>query len=308
MKKIILILSMIMILVSSVFAGNGFWDGQNNYAEGTTTLDSLIVDNINEDVVVGSGSALGTLNIRDSNGLSAIYIESPSSYDQHIIFREGTDNRWIMFNDQSTGNDFIWYNYQTTNQPLKIEGSDGSIVALPTYSATVGATNRDLYIDNSGKLGYVVSSERYKKNIIDYEDNDWIYKLRPVTYDYIDEEKGINQIGLIAEEVEKVNPNMVSYNIIHNEETDEYIKEVETVPYSQLITPLLKEVQKLNDRITALEKELSKTNPVIIEKVITDQKIDYIEQPDFKKPIEEKLGRSIIVKEIAKEEAILIKK
>lgn len=125
--------------------------------------------------------------------------------------------------------------------------TSSGVVGMPyVYSQTVGATNRDLYIDNTGKLGYVSSSARYKKNIKDADDISWLYNLRPVTFEYKDSDSRNRQYGLIAEEVMKVNPDFVSFN---NE------GDAETVSYSALVTPLLKAVQDQKHTIESLKAE-----------------------------------------------------
>ncbi|MFA6177347.1 MAG: tail fiber domain-containing protein [Candidatus Paceibacterota bacterium] len=115
--------------------------------------------------------------------------------------------------------------------------SSGNVLILPTYSVTVGATNRDLYIDNTGKIGYVSSAERYKKDISNMENISWLYDLRPVNYVYKNDSLGRKQYGLIAEEVDKVNPLFVSYN-------DQ--GQPETVQYSMFAPVLIKAIQELN--------------------------------------------------------------
>jgi len=115
-----------------------------------------------------------------------------------------------------------------------------------TYASTVGATNRDLYIDSTGKIGYVSSSKRYKDNIKDLLDISWIYKLRPVSFTYKNDKDKNSEYGLIAEEVEHVNKKLVSYN---EQGTPE------TVSYSKLIAPLLKAVQDQKSEIEQLKAE-----------------------------------------------------
>ena len=67
-----------------------------------------------------------------------------------------------------------------------------------------------VYINSDGQLGTVVSSERFKKDIAGVENaSDAILSLRPVTFHYKTDSKGIPQFGLIAEEVAKVNPALV---------------------------------------------------------------------------------------------------
>jgi hypothetical protein len=147
--------------------------------------------------------------------------------------------------------------------------ANGDVLMPGTYSDTVGGTNRDLYIDDTGKIGYVSSSAKYKKNIRDLENTERVHNLRPVMFDRIDN-SAKDEVGLIAEEVEDVIPEIVSYRRIpiwgkkksdvgDINDVEDYIigwkttDEVETVRYSQLIVPLLKEVQKLRQEIEQLK-------------------------------------------------------
>ncbi|HXK49206.1 MAG TPA: tail fiber domain-containing protein, partial [Clostridiales bacterium] len=99
----------------------------------------------------------------------------------------------------------------------------------------------------SGYIGYVSSSERYKENISPMENIGWLYKLKPVNYNYKSDESKPKQYGLVAEEVDMINKSFVSYN--EN-------GEVETVSYSSLITPMLKAIQDQKEMIEALQKEI----------------------------------------------------
>jgi hypothetical protein len=123
---------------------------------------------------------------------------------------------------------------------------DGNITAPLVYSSAVGATYTDLYIDNTGKIGYLSSSKRYKDNIKDMNNISWLYRLRPVTYSY-KTDNSRTEYGLIAEEVEEENKELVSYN---SEGT------VETVNYNKLIAPMLKAIQDQQKMIEELRKEI----------------------------------------------------
>ncbi|HRN70240.1 MAG TPA: FG-GAP-like repeat-containing protein, partial [Candidatus Woesebacteria bacterium] len=127
----------------------------------------------------------------------------------------------------------------------------GTITADTLYTTTVGGTNRDLYVDNTGVIGYVSSSERYKENINSLNNIDWLYNLRPVDYEYKNDSTNTLQYGLIAEEVNSINPLLVSYN-------DQGIPE--TVSYSKLVTPLLKAVQNQRSDIISLSNNLAALN------------------------------------------------
>jgi len=118
-----------------------------------------------------------------------------------------------------------------------VEGASDYILMPTVYGITVGATNRDLYIDNTGKLGYVSSSLRYKENISELGAIDWLYQLRPVEFDY---KAGGHAWGLIAEEVDEIQNMLVSYDRDGRPES---------VEYSRLIVPLLRAVQELKKEI-----------------------------------------------------------
>ncbi len=114
------------------------------------------------------------------------------------------------------------------------------------YNTLISAPYMDLVIDSTGLIGHLPSSIRYKKDIEDLKDVDWLYNLRPVSFRYINSESSHKQSGLIAEEVLKVNPDYVSFN---------EKGEPETVSYSKLITPLLKAVQEQKKAIETLRSE-----------------------------------------------------
>jgi hypothetical protein len=112
-----------------------------------------------------------------------------------------------------------------------------------------GAT---VVIRASGQLGVVASSARYKTEIRDLPDtSDRLTQLRPVSYQY-KTELGVTHYGLIAEEVDKVMPELV----VRDERN-----RPETVQYHELIPLLLQQVkaQRIQiERLTAKVDELSR--------------------------------------------------
>jgi len=94
----------------------------------------------------------------------------------------------------------------------------------------------EVVVESTGQLGCVKSSARYKRDIRDMGDaSDKLMKLRPVTFRYKADSTGTQQYGLIAEEVEKVYPELV---------IDDTDGRAETVAYQILPAMLLNEVQK----------------------------------------------------------------
>ena len=67
-----------------------------------------------------------------------------------------------------------------------------------------------MIVSDTGQLGTVASSERFKKAIASMDKaREAILAFRPVTFHYKTDTKDTPQFGLIAEEVAKVNPALV---------------------------------------------------------------------------------------------------
>jgi len=80
-------------------------------------------------------------------------------------------------------------------------------------SGTTVAGGVGVIIDSNGHLGTVTSSERFKDEIKPMDQaSEAILALRPVSFRYKHEldPEGVPQFGLVAEEVEKVNPDLVA--------------------------------------------------------------------------------------------------
>jgi hypothetical protein len=96
-------------------------------------------------------------------------------------------------------------------------------------------------VSNTGKLGIAVSSARYKCDIQDMEETSSnLMKLRPVTFHYKNDPAGMRQYGLVAEEVVRVYPELVSYDADGK---------VVSVHYHELVPMLLNEIQKLSAKL-----------------------------------------------------------
>lgn len=144
----------------------------------------------------------------------------------------------------------------TLTERMRI-ANDGKIYGYSVYATTVGATNRDLFIDSGGLIGYVSSIRASKTNIAAIDDVSWLRDLTPVSFHYrkrnedgtySDEADGTLDYGLIAEDVEPVAPEMCFYDVVDGE------PQLRGVHYSKLITPMLRYIQQLEQRIAALEE------------------------------------------------------
>jgi hypothetical protein len=89
-------------------------------------------------------------------------------------------------------------------------GSQTSTFVAGVFGAVV--TGVPVVVDTNGQLGTIVSSQHFKTDIKPMDKaSEAIFSLKPVTFQYKKEldPKGDPQFGLVAEEVAKVNPNLV---------------------------------------------------------------------------------------------------
>ncbi len=99
-----------------------------------------------------------------------------------------------------------------------------------------------VYVNSDGQLGTATSSARFKQDIQDMDKaSEALLALRPVTFHYKPEldPNGIPQFGLVAEEVENVNPDLV----VHDKDGKPY-----SVRYEQVNAMLLNEFLKEHKR------------------------------------------------------------
>jgi hypothetical protein len=127
-------------------------------------------------------------------------------------------------------------------------GTSGSQAA--TYIAGIEnakVTGAAVYVTSSGQLGVSASSERYKTAIAPMgAGTEKLQELRPVSFHLKTDPSGAVQYGLIAEEVDKIYPELVI--------RDEAGK-IQGVRYDELAPMLLNEVQKQAAEIRELKQQ-----------------------------------------------------
>ena len=108
---------------------------------------------------------------------------------------------------------------------------------------TTSSGGTAVFINSDGRLGTTTSSRRFKEEIKKMElSSEALYALKPVTFRYKKEfdPQGILQFGLVAEEVEAVNPDLV----VRDKEGKPY-----SVRYDQVNAMLLNEVLKEHKKV-----------------------------------------------------------
>jgi hypothetical protein len=146
-------------------------------------------------------------------------------------------------------------------------------------------------IDANGRLGTTTSSARFKDQIQPMDKaSEAILALQPVTFRYKHDldPAGIPQFGLVAEEVEKVNPDLVA--------RDEHGKAY-TVRYEAVNAMLLNEFLKEHRKVQDLEKTVAelRTSAAPQEELqLTDAKLRsaFEEQTEQLRRVSEQVKRS----------------
>jgi len=110
-------------------------------------------------------------------------------------------------------------------------------------------TGSAVVVNSIGKLGIVMSSARFKRDVRDMgQASADLLKLRPVTFRYKNDPAGQRQYGLIAEEVAGVFPELVVRGTKG---------EIDSIQYHELIPMLLNELQHQQQTLGVQTRQLT---------------------------------------------------
>ena len=170
------------------------------------------------------------------------------------------NSRLVVYGSTSDGNTYAFRCFSSGSDILFGVRTDGYINTGNYTSSPYNLvrTGRVMMVDSGGGVGYQSSTRESKTNISNLEDISFVYKLNPVSFNYRKSEGTSNiftdeynedlQYGLIADEVEKVNKDLVFYN------DKDGRKELAGVEYGKLTSVLVKAIQEMNTKIIELEK------------------------------------------------------
>jgi hypothetical protein len=232
--------------------------GIQNTADGLQALLNNTVGNLN--TATGSqalsfntsgnqntGAGLGALhnNISGNNnsavGMSALNGNLTGNNNIGVGFQSGYN--------LTTGD----YNIDIGNQGVPAEANTiriGDNNQTATFVAGINGVpvaGVPVVVDGNGQLGTLASSERFKNEIKPMnKSSEAIFDLKPVTFRYKNQfdPKQLPQFGLVAEEVEKVDPDLVAHDAAGA---------VYTVRYEAVNAMLLNEFLKEHRRVEELE-------------------------------------------------------
>ena len=237
-------------------------EGDFNTAVGEGCMES---NNGDDNTVIGSGALFfnGSGSSNTVAGRSAMTFNS-SGNNNTAIGASALDNNTTGSNNIALG-DSAGLNLTTGSNNIDIGnsgfaaesntiriGSRGThIAAFIAGISGVPVTGSQVVIGSHGKLGVTASSERFKDSMKPMDKaSEVIFALKPVTFRYKHEldPECIPQFGLIAEDVEKINPDLVA--------RDEQGKPF-TVRYEAVNAMLLNEFLKEHQTVQELKKQVA---------------------------------------------------
>jgi Chaperone of endosialidase len=174
----------------------------NNADPNTATGAGALVSNFTGTANTANGAFALYYNNADFNtGIGEEALANNTTGSQNTALGQGAG-----FN-QTTGSSNVYIGAGM----LGVAGESNACYIKSIFGQT-SAIGIPILINSSNKLGTMTSSKRFKKDIKPMDKaSEGILALKPVTFHYkkeIDSE-GVTQLGLVAEEVEKVNPDLV---------------------------------------------------------------------------------------------------
>jgi hypothetical protein len=235
-------------------------DGGFNTAVGRLALTNNTVGNFN--TAIGQNTLFNNMN---GGGNTAVGFEA--------LFNNTTGLGNVAVGAEAG------LNVTNANNVICIASSGGNVSSSAWIGNVFGVTTQSgttapVIVSDTGQLGTVVSSERFKKDIATMEKaSETILSLRPVTFHYKTDTKSTPQFGLIAEEVAKVNPALVipdkegkphtvRYDAVNAMLLNEFLKEHRVVQeQGAMIARQQKQIETLTTAVQKVSAQLEMNKP-----------------------------------------------
>jgi hypothetical protein len=246
--------------------------GLENTAVGTSALANMVGLSGNTavgDVALlnatsGQNTAVGASALEGvTNGGSNIGI----GYHAGINIQTGVSNIEIGNPGWSTDSGTVRIGEQSQAQ-----GESQTAYIAGIWGATVSGSA--VTVNSAGQLGVAPSSGRFKEDVRDMGSaSEAIFALRPVSFRYKPEidPAGTPQFGLVAEEVEKVSPDLVVRDGSH---------QAFSVRYEAVNAMLLNEFRKQHDLVLEQQREIAAQREQIA-KLVSAQKEGAVQQGEI---------------------------
>src|SRR5579884_1591628 len=263
--------------------------GQGNTAVGAS---ALLSNDSTGNGLASFNSAFGSGALKNNNGSENTALGVDALFNNTIgSFNTAIGGGALDANTTGSGNTGIGLNagvgIVTADNVTAIgAGVFAADVSNTTWIAnifgvsTINTTTAPVIVSQDGQLGTISSSARFKKDIADMgKSSEAILSLRPVTFHYKSDANAVAQFGLIAEEVEKVDPDL----IIRDKEGKPYSVRYEAVN-AMLLNEFLKahkkveqqaqQIQEQRTTIGELKKDIGLLTAQLKEQAVQIQKVN----------------------------------
>jgi hypothetical protein len=264
-------------------------NANGNTAEGTQALSSNTTGNANTATGVGAlyKNTTGTGNT--ATGMAALGSNATGIANTAIGARallSATGNYNVALGDSAgesliTGDNNIDIGYNVLgvkgeSNTIRIGNTDIRATYIRGISGQTVVGGTPIFVDSSGKLGTMTASTRFSDEIKPMDRaSEAILTLKPVTFRYKQEidPRSIRQFGLIAEEVEKVDPDLVGrdekgkvysvrYDAVNVMLLNEFLKEHRAfLEEHRSVEELKKEVAALTAGLQKVSAQLEASKP-----------------------------------------------
>jgi len=244
--------------------------GHDNTAMGSGALAANSIANSNTATGVGALANSNTDN-NTATGFNALFNNTAGPSNTAYGFSALSNNTTGGFNTATGFNALL--NNTTGSENVGLGDGAGLAVSTASNVICIGAgiqgenvsnscyigqifsatstSGMQVFINSSNKLGTMTSSKRFKEEIKPMDDaSEALYALKPVTFRYKKEidPAGTSQVGLVAEDVEKVNPDL----IVRDKDGKPY-----SVRYDQVNAMLLNEFLKAHRKVEQQEATIA---------------------------------------------------
>ncbi len=213
--------------------------GSNNTAVGDNALNALSTTAAGN-TAVGQGSMAAAAAANNNTAVGQATFPALSSGGSNIAIGVGAGGTLAS----GSGNIYINANAAAAAEAntTRIGTSQTLTFIAGIRGAAVGGGSQTVIINASGQLGTVVSSKKFKENIqpINQETINKFLNCIPVQFTLKNDPTQNIQYGFIAEDVEKLLPELISYNANN---------EAESIQYHVMYALLLKLIQENRDLI-----------------------------------------------------------
>jgi hypothetical protein len=234
--------------------------GHFNAATGARALSNNTIGGRNTAIGRSALSLNTTGNFNTANGYQALFNNTTGNFNIALGNSAGAS---LTTGDSNI--DIGNVGFPGESHTIRIGGPQTKTFIAGISGVTV--TGAGVFVNPSGQLGTLPSSERFKDETKPMDKaSEAILALKPVTFRYKKEldPEGILQFGLVAEEVEKINPDLVARDAKGK---------VYTVRYEAVNAMLLNEFLKEHKKVEDLEGIVASLAATVKEQAAQIQKV-----------------------------------